>query len=382
MAIEYIKSFNDLLNVVSRGEIVVWVYGATGTAVLNLLRYMGKMNVCCVVQESTSSFNRFLCDVPVIHLGIMPHFRDTATFIVAAPTNKNAVFHEKLDKYGCKKIFCLTAEVHKEVQSNIQQLKDAGGVTTWFMNYFMNKMKTLEYQISMQHEIYKGNTAAFGEYENCYRGKKVVIVNSGETAKYYKPIPDAVHIAVEGVHRRTDIPFDFVFTHNPTDGGNGLEASVAKIRNRAFVGKFVAIDGGGYSEYWTDRHEKIARYFIGDNLLNQMVYRDISCHPMTDFWGAFSAAFQFALYTFPDSIHLVGCDVLPAETRVTLKKVGYARLKMLGARSYPGTKIISVNPIGLKGLFQDVYTDEYKATLEKKEAAGFVIEPPSAPAAK
>ena len=28
-------------------------------------------------------------------------------------------------------------------------------------------------------------------------------------------------------------------------------------------------------------------------------------------------------------------------------------------RFYPGTEIISVNPVGLKGLFRDVYTEAY-----------------------
>ena len=368
MAIEYIKSFDELLKMVSNGEHIFWLYGSTGRNLLNLLRYMGRANnICVVVQESTSWFNNFLCGAPVIHLANMPHFRETATFTVIAPVNQNATFHGKLEKYGCKKIFCLTAEVHKAVQDMLNQLKDSGAVTMWFLNHLMDRMTRMEHQFNMHYEVCKVNSAAFSSYENCYRGKKVVLVQNGATAKYYKPIPDAIHIAVEGAWRRTDIPFDFVFTHNPGEGGSGLEAALGRIRNRAFVGKFVTMTGGGYSEYYTGLNDKVARYFIGDNTYNQMIYRDISCHPMTDFWGAWSAALQFAMYTFPSEIHLVGCDAAPNEGRVSLKKVGWARLKMLAGRYYPGTKIISVNPIGLKGLFQDVFTDEYKATLVKPE---------------
>ena len=155
-----------------------------------------------------------------------------------------------------------------------------------------------------------------------------------------------------------------MFTHNSSEGGRNLEASLSKIRNKAFVGKFVAIDGGSYSEYMSTIGDKIARYFIGDNTFEQLIYRDITCHALTDFWGAYSAAIQFAQFTFPDAIYLVGCDVAPNEGYSALKKTGYARLKMLGQRSYPGTNIISINPVGLKGLFQDEYTDEYKASLE------------------
>ncbi|MBQ9480258.1 MAG: hypothetical protein IJU71_12000, partial [Selenomonadaceae bacterium] len=277
-------------------------------------------------------------------------------------------FHGKLANYGCKKIFCLTADVHKAVTAELQRLKDSGETTLWFMRYFMDKVNRMEHLLNMQHEICKVNTAAFEPYQNCFRGKKVVIVNGGATAKYYKPIPDAIHIAVEGMWRtRTDIPFDFVFTHNAGEGGVGLEAALDKIGTKAFVGKTVAIDGGSYTEYLGMLGDKIARYFVGDNTLEQLVYRDITCHALTDFWGAHSAAIQFAQFTFPDAIYLVGCDAVPNEDHIALKKTGYARLKMLGARSYPGTKIISINPIGLKGLFRDEYTEEYKASLEESK---------------
>ena len=33
----------------------------------------------------------------------------------------------------------------------------------------------------------------------------------------------------------------------------------------------------------------------------------------------------------------------------------WKRLKLFANKLYPGTEIISVNPVGLKGLFKDIY---------------------------
>jgi len=38
---------------------------------------------------------------------------------------------------------------------------------------------------------------------------------------------------------------------------------------------------------------------------------------------------------------------------------GYRKLKTYVARYYPDTEIISVNPVGLRGMFQDVYTKSF-----------------------
>ena len=47
-------------------------------------------------------------------------------------------------------------------------------------------------------------------------------------------------------------------------------------------------------------------------------------------------------------------------------RVSYARLKTFADQYYPDTEIISINPVGLKGLFKDIYTEEYKNSLEEE----------------
>ena len=43
-------------------------------------------------------------------------------------------------------------------------------------------------------------------------------------------------------------------------------------------------------------------------------------------------AFQFALFTFPDEIYLVGCDVTSSDENVLRQKINYSRLKTFAAR--------------------------------------------------
>ena len=42
---------------------------------------------------------------------------------------------------------------------------------------------------------------------------------------------------------------------------------------------------------------------------------------------------------------------------------GWKKVKDFVAMFYPDVEIISINPVGLKGLFKDVYTKEYLKTM-------------------
>ena len=105
--------------------------------------------------------------------------------------------------------------------------------------------------------------------------------------------------------------------------------------------------------------------------MNSWIYRDICRHELTDFYSVVFPAIQFALFTYPKKIYLVGCDTSRAghfydkpqtksDLHVQNVKIGYALIKMFARLHYPDTEIISVNPVGLKGLFKEMYTENYK----------------------
>ena len=76
------------------------------------------------------------------------------------------------------------------------------------------------------------------------------------------------------------------------------------------------------------------------------------------------SAMQFALFTNPKRIYLVGCDCSSGyydgkggNNAAPFIEV-WKELKKFADIYYPETEIISVNPVGLKGLFTDLYQGE------------------------
>ena len=72
---------------------------------------------------------------------------------------------------------------------------------------------------------------------------------------------------------------------------------------------------------------------------------------------------QFIFWTNPRRIFLVGCD---CNTNGNLNRTGknylevdavlsgWKNIKDFATAFYPDTEIVSVNPVGLKGLFKDI----------------------------
>ena len=88
-----------------------------------------------------------------------------------------------------------------------------------------------------------------------------------------------------------------------------------------------------------------------------------------DFDSVAFGAFHFALYTGAKKIYLVGIDnslngyFKKEHTQEFLCTDsildGWQKAKSFIEEFYPDVEIISVNPVGLKGIFHDVYTKEY-----------------------
>ncbi|MBO6281213.1 MAG: hypothetical protein J6N49_01640 [Alphaproteobacteria bacterium] len=77
-------------------------------------------------------------------------------------------------------------------------------------------------------------------------------------------------------------------------------------------------------------------------------------------------ALQFALWTHPKRIYLVGCDTTTSGYFDNKKINGnflvpnelvkkYSEFANFAQQYYPDVEIISINPVGLKGIFNDEY---------------------------
>ncbi len=103
------------------------------------------------------------------------------------------------------------------------------------------------------------------------------------------------------------------------------------------------------------------------NAQRPKIYLDISSNPLFEYYSVVFSALNFALYTQPKKIYLIGCDCAKNgywdkskdNKDMSVEKVidGYKTLKLFRDIYFTDTSIVSFNPIGLKGLFdEDVYT--------------------------
>ena len=143
-----------------------------------------------------------------------------------------------------------------------------------------------------------------------------------------------------------------------------------RISDTIFISKFMDRIPHCWLNYPVDMsivRNNVRRFFIDDSFDNP-IYQDICYHPLMSCASVVFAALHFSLFTYPKEIYLVGCDTSSKHTHfydsdvssplpnVDKIKITYARMRMHAQQYYPETEIISINPVGLKGLFRDVYT--------------------------
>lgn len=391
------KVVKDLMNLIqlmhSYNEVIIFPIGGEGQQLLDFLRYADFLNrVCCIAATEVpdGTTQKFIHDLPVIPIKNLVHFRETALLIVAVSEQFHAKINALFTRLGFSTFVFVNNDILRHVRSLIQEMYSNNKVILWYLDNLNRKITKLDYSLAEQNSISDLNKKAFSEYQNAFRDKEVVVVGTGPTLSYYKPIPNAVHIGLNYAWKREDIPLDFIFTGYAklNTPARHVEDGFSKVREKIFI--FQSHCGLNYylntcPEDWSLKSDKVARYHINEIDFGQFIHQDICCHPVVDFGSVALSAMHFALFAYPKKLYFVGCDTSPtghfyAESKKLDKlfrsemdfatkfmKVGYARMKMFAKHYYPDTEIISINPVGLRGLFKDVYTDEYKAALAEQE---------------
>ena len=184
--------------------------------------------------------------------------------------------------------------------------------------------------------------------------------------------------------RREDIPLNYLFV---TDGRVDKTSEIPftegfkRIQERIFIGIYVPRkEWITLSENYSLK-QNVSRFYYDGNMKNKRIYKDICYHPVEGSGTIVHCALIFSLFAYAKEIYLVGCDtsrrehfydkvdqgnqVANNDLSMHIIKVVYAQIKMFAKHYYPDTEIFSINPIGLKGLFSDVYTEDYLASLNE-----------------
>ena len=221
-----------------------------------------------------------------------------------------------------------------------------------------------------------------------------MVTGTGPTFDFYKPIPGAIHMGLNDAIFRDDIHYDYYFV---SDYVNQTELFNKILNYGNEMNIFCGINYRGKDclipDYLRERENVETVYAesydyglngkgFGDT--RKMVYPlDLSVSPFKSYGTTLLMVFQYALWTHPNKICLVGADCSSRHAKsanekevLIERKGGTGRKKRVAVQSfrylvrawkklaefaeanYPDIEIVSINPVGLKGVFQDQYTEE------------------------
>lgn len=219
----------------------------------------------------------------------------------------------------------------------------------------------------LANQIHEYHKAAFSEFRNCYTGGAIAIIASGPTAKYYSQILGIPHIGMNASFTIPGIKLDYYFATDFKEKPVWSE----QLKNNDFIKFFGQYSSGLYRPAF-QASEQLIRENNGRRFFqaapNEEIHYDIEYYPLMGFYTIALQAIQFALFTNAKRIYLVGCDCTlsgyfdgtnQTAANINAWEKGYTKMKAFAEQFYPETDIISINPCGLKGMFHDVYTENF-----------------------
>lgn len=223
----------------------------------------------------------------------------------------------------------------------------------------------------------------FLPYKNyCGGVKDIVMCGAGPSLNDFQPIEDAVYIAVNRAFLFEKVKFDFIFAQD-YEGINMVLEQLLNYRGNECV-KFLGTQNVknkiipesliiqcNAKKFDTDW------YIYGNGCKGEMTL-DLESRPLCNMMNVGQSVMQLCLYMNPRRIYIVGCDMSgnhfsPGnQSDEEVKKQGilmektfesrrkdlirrWIEIKDFAAVHYPNTEIISINPVGLKGIFNDIY---------------------------
>lgn len=237
----------------------------------------------------------------------------------------------------------------------------------------------------------------FPKYKGINKGKTVVVTGTGPSFDYYRPIPGAVHMGLNDSIFREDILYNYFFVSdyvNQTElfdkvlnYGNDLHTffGIHYRRKDCLIPEYLR-EKENVETFYTESYDYGLNGKVFENTRKMVYPLDISLSPFKSYGTTLFIVFQFALWTHPDKIYLVGADCTSRHAKsVNAKEICEKKLVGVGKNqkvrevpynykwmvrpwkklaefaksNYPDIEIVSINPVGLKGVFKDKYTQGY-----------------------
>lgn len=247
-----------------------------------------------------------------------------------------------------------------------------------------NRLDEMKYVSAIHTAASLCNAETFGPIMNCNVGKEVALCGAGPTLKKYKPIRGALHIALNRALLNENVKYDW-FIADDWDGVDFMKDALLSYDCKKFFGHQIGVD---YSEHRqipeTFRRLCGAGRYYTDSYMKTDIWRskfvcDIDKMAIANMPNIALSAMQIVLFTNPKRIYLVGCDAssghfvqpknldqdrinkhekdikMAVSSNRVIEK--WKELREFSKAFYPDVEIVSVNPVGLKGIFIDQYQE-------------------------
>ena len=272
----------------------------------------------------------------------------------------------------------------KLYENSLNIIKNENKINFTKLKHININLKTLIQCQSLHKET-------FGPYKYAFKDKTVVLVASGPTVQYHLPIENAVYVGVNNACLLENVKLDFLFCQDFYMDEEKRNA-IVNYRPKECQKFFGRISDERISQCKNSPasthvrrcpkyliHKAEAKeYYVSDDIQNSYCL-DIENEPLMAGGIAF-AAMQFILHTHPQKIYLVGCDCSKGffyKSDIVFDNTnmlaGWIALKAHIDELYPDIEIVSINPVGLRGLFKDEYSDNYLESFDEKERAALNV---------
>lgn len=226
----------------------------------------------------------------------------------------------------------------------------------------------------LQMEAVHVHNETFTKFRGCHKGESVAVIGSGPSLDKWECPPECVQIGVNGtlIAENVDLDYLFIQDYDPSLFGKMEELEYRLGDVHKFFGcHYMLPKVKPIPDYILDAFHA-ERYFFYDNPIKMFPFDftiDVSSRPFITYGSTIFVALQFALYTHPKTLYIVGCDCTAGHFSAHRNEIhdkdvgginniirGWNRFSTFAAALFPDVEIISMNPVGLRGMFHDFYT--------------------------
>lgn len=266
-------------------------------------------------------------------------------------------------KFKFKNISKQISMLFEEQKANISLLQDINRQNSIIALNNFNYLANLQRACVLHQKT-------FQKYKNINQGKDIVLIATGPSLNDFKPINEAIYVGVNKAFQYDKVKFDYLFLQDYSGATKTYIEDFCNYNAKKFLGFIPDYISGAMSCIIPEKYSNypdVERYYVAHPTEKKNFTYDIATQPLGDAYSIAFPAMQFILWTNPKRIYLVGCDCNMSgyhdsadKNNLAVNEVidGWKRMKEFANTYYPDTEIISINPVGLKGVFKDEFTEK------------------------